>query len=382
MLLLDLPSELLICILEHLGSAFFQEDINRLRVCRRWFSLAHEILLSTFHLSRNNLRTFVSIASPANHSEALERSLRDVSLRISGSDEEVLQSMLQDPSFSNRLSVSCILWHMFKASGSSQFQSNVPDLAKLLQRCTNMRRLRIYTSCGRFSPSRFWPFHVNIPNIPWKFRIDLSNLLVLDHLTDLEIDTCGAELKDTVGHVCASLHNRLGVLKRLVLRMLSLCPTALTIPEGLTILPLEELTINLSMDRSPACENTPYTCWCGTTYPLLRSSCPRFLQLRTALEQQAASLVPRMRKARTVRILWQDDSTLHLLASDLLTGEVTSLGENARWNAQGEPIELASDLSDTCHVTPSGETSLHGEERCRIKQFNRDLSQLLHRLEF
>ena len=350
--LLDLPSELLIYILEQLGPCFFRKDTSRLRVSRRWFVFAHEVLLAGLSLSTTCLDGFLSAAGNANLAGALEKSVRSVDLRIFNSDYEALQFIVQDLNRPDRLTIEWIQQRLIDNVVRSKYQADrsVSSLAKVLHERKHTRRLRIYTFCPR--TSFFWDqfFSADSSYGPpiseiTTFELDLSSLLLLGHLTDLEIDTSGAELENTAGHLCKSLQRILTTLTRLVLRVRTICPQALTLPEGDVVLPLEELTINLSIDRSPANGIMPFTRWCGENSDQHQNPWPwPHEELGLALSQQASHLVKRMRKPRVVKILWQNFETLDLIEADVLTNTTTSLGELAQWNAQSEAIELASNV--------------------------------------
>ena len=346
MSLLDLPSELLIAILEQLGPCFFRENTSRLLVSRRWFIFAHEVLLSGLSLSTTCLDGFLSAAENDHFAEALEKSVRSVDLRVLNSDDEALQSIVHDLSPPDTVTLSWMQQRLIDDSVRSKYQADlsVPSLANVLHRCKRTRRLRIYTSCPR--SSTFWnqplndiSFHGVEPSGITNTKVDLSSLLLLSHLTDLEIDTGGTGLEGTTGHLCIPLQRILTNLKRLVLRVDTMCHQALDPPQADVVLPLEELTINLNIDRSPAYGITPYTRWCGKSYGPYRNPWPPSPDLGLALAQQAGLLVKRMRKPRTVRILWQNYKNMHLFETDVLTNTTRSLGEIARCDVQGKAIE-------------------------------------------
>ncbi|KAL2147947.1 hypothetical protein VTI28DRAFT_2 [Corynascus sepedonium] len=239
-----LPSEVWIMILESLPPSFFQEDIRRLALSKRWYSLAFPVFYPRIEYTPRVISRLVHRKSRTlDRSRAmLRKSLRCVNIVLDGvpgrDDAELMR--FNTPANLARFGIMLLEFH---------------ELAEV-----------------RFAarwPNRAWPADPLQPDY-LSIRSLEPYLSLLTHVTALDLDLCGTDIvggggdsggrgqTPAVVHFCDHVRPLLSRLRALRLRMRSICRAALTpldvggSPANVT---LRELRLSLYLGR--VSENNP-----------------------------------------------------------------------------------------------------------------------------
>jgi hypothetical protein len=174
------------------------------------------------------------------------------------------------------------------------------------------------------------------------FLSTIRAFLSASNLASLDLDLCGTRLipyqsqKHGEGsHLCTSIAAFLTTVRRLQLRMRSICADVLKPGQHNTNLRLNKMLINLSLsNESPLTTSAVHATRCG-------SSPGGFLQLKADMEEQAQVLVAQMAAPKIVRILTHalPSLSIRMRAFDILTSRSLALSEGAEWDDDGEAIE-------------------------------------------
>jgi hypothetical protein len=317
--LLQLPTEILIYIFNHVGSSYFRSDISRLTICRQWSELARTACFQDFYVDQKTLRR---LSSPL----YTELSLRQI--------KDCVEALFLDLKGFEDWDSSPV-WHLYQMRllWRTELNNDLLYLAKIMGQSRKLRIMRIRTTS-----------EVN-PHLPHSQRGDylfLSTIrafLSASNLTNLELDLCGIHIVSLTSeeysiesHVCTDIATLLTTLRRLRLRMRSICANVLELRQHGNNLRLEEMIINLSLsNESPQITSASHAKCCVPSTDLL--------QLKADLERQAQALVAQMAAPKIVRILTHALPSFEMRAFDVLTGKNVKLGEGADWDDEGEVIE-------------------------------------------
>lgn len=311
-----LPPEILLCILGYLGPEFFAHDIRRLTVSRTWFDLAWRVLIRDLHFTARSLRRFTENEAVLKQSPPY---IVTIELSLGVGDETSL-SLPTDDQRETSGNVGDI------DASPAQLDSSLSKLAAMLPGCPGIRFLSIRAR-GQSSALR-------LDRLGYLKAATLADLLSLQHLTSLELDTAGCHLEPAPNgdvHLCRSINSLLPSLRRLRCRMEEICESLLEPPPSDT--PLEEVIINLSISQlSDTITSYRYPNRCQTV-------ARDFPQLKLALETQAATLAARLRNPRTLRIISHEFPSLDIYAFDAIKGRRIRLDNNVEWDADGELVD-------------------------------------------
>ena len=237
----QLPSEIWLMILERVPPSFFQHDISRLALSKRWYSLAFPAFYPRIEYTPRVISRLVHRKSKAlDKSRAqLKKSLRCVNIVLEGG--------------------------LGPGSGNDQDNDltcfNTPsNLARFCLMLLEFRELKSVRFAARWQ-NREWradPLHADYLRI----RSLEPYISLLTNVTSLDLDLCGTDISDDAGapvHFCPQIRPLLSRLKSLRLRMRSLCQFALWPLEGQAI-SLGELTVDLYLgkvsDNNPKLNST------------------------------------------------------------------------------------------------------------------------------
>lgn len=338
MSLLQLPPELLIQIFDHVGSSYFRSDLSRLTVCKQWIKFAYTTCFRDFYVTQKTLRRLLS--SPYMESSLLlvTGSAEALKLDLKGyEDWDSTPLPAQDSQAANVLDVSA--WdgsygYAVRTAWTTELNDDLFYLATIMRQSPKLRTLRVQAT------SELQPTHHFLERRDYLFQSTIRAFLSANNLTSLELDLCGTRLIQDVNqdhkegfHICTSIAALLTTLRRLRLRMRSICADSLKPHQGSTKLPLSEILINLSLSN----ESTLTTSAAHATCCL--SSIWSFLELKADIEKQTQALVAQMAAPKMVRILTHSYPRFDMRAFDVLTGRNIILSEGAEWNDEGQEEE-------------------------------------------
>ncbi|KAI1776490.1 hypothetical protein F4818DRAFT_439889 [Hypoxylon cercidicola] len=312
MSLLQLPAEILMQILD----------------CQ-WFIFARTGWFRNLHLSQKTLRRLLS-------SQDVEKSLLQVKDNLEILDLE-LKGFEDWGSVLERLLVRDSLPHLQFGFGRPDEQGLTPESYWDAFHASSMWNGDLH----RQSPAASSERHPLLPDLPRRNYLSLSTIravLSVENLTVLELDLCGTRLvplQEGDFHICTSIGALLTTLRRLRLRMRSICADALRPHHNNTVLRLSEVLINLSLsnESNPTSIAAAHSIPCG-------SIGGDFFQLKADIEDQAKALAARMASPKTIRILTQTFPYIDMRSLDVLTGKSMILADDMAWEDDGKTIEV------------------------------------------
>lgn len=327
-LLLKLSPELLLQVMEHLGSSFFHSDLRRLTICKYWYYLACKVFWGDIKFSAQKLDRFILSPNVTTQLERFGYNLKSLTLELFGIEEwdealEPYEGLDSDPRGSIRLDLASYRKLLFK--WTNIVNTNICQLVGFMQNCNSLRELR-FTAF-----SEEYPLIPMLPRRDYLFANTLSRVLSLKNLTVLEIDSCGSGfLSGDNSHICASIRSVLPQLHRLRLRLCEICPVALRCLNESTSLRLKDVVVNLSLQHEPSVKTS------GTHAKRCNSTIGEFMELKSDMEGQLHVLLGQMSCPRKVRLLYQFLPDLDLRSLDVITGKVMTLTDDMAWEDDGQ----------------------------------------------
>ncbi|KAH7309146.1 hypothetical protein B0I35DRAFT_482872 [Stachybotrys elegans] len=313
----DLPLEIWIAILSHLGPEYFHQDTNRLYVSKRWYEAAFTLFAQ--HVNLTPL--------------ALLRLTRDESV-IKRIQPHVAKFKIFFPSVSELDETPFAEGRRTKYpwDWADLVNSSMKTLGTYLTNCPNLESVHI----GARPDPKY------VMGLRYLDTISLTGFLTARAVTELTYDMGvlppNLEHSKPDNHLCAHLHALLPQLRKLWLRNDGLCECLLDFPEG-TVLPhLEEIIINLSLSGlSTKLTVFQATRRCTTDENIGKPEPPRPITL--VMEDQIKKLAEMAPNARIVRVLATKRlPSLDLSALDGKTGKWSLVKKDLPWDEEGEPI--------------------------------------------
>ena len=340
MSLLRLPPETLIQVLDYVGSSYFREDLGRLTVCKQWFGFARTACFKNLSLSQKTLQRLLSSRDAGRSLLLVKDSLKTLVLELKGfEDWSSIPEPQSYPQDANSLDASSWVGDhggALLAAWTTVLENDLAQLAIITKKSRKLRAIRLQASSES---------HPLLPHLPRRDYLSLSTIRVLlsvENLTVLELDLCGTlliprpEHRDDF-HICTSIGALLSTLRRLRLRMRSICADVLRPQHHETNLRLSEVLINLSLsNESPTITSAVHSTRCGSTGE-------GFLKLKADIEDQAEALAAHMVSPKTFRILTHSLPQLKMQSLDVLTGKCMILADDMSWEDDGTTVEDESD---------------------------------------
>ncbi|KAK3906449.1 hypothetical protein C8A05DRAFT_29653 [Staphylotrichum tortipilum] len=243
----QLPAEIWLMILEHLPPSFFQQDIRRLTLSRRWYSLAFPAFYPRVEYTPRVISRLIHRKSKSldRSRSLLRKSLRSINI--------VLEGFCTAPpgTAGNR------------ANGTSGGDpdttcfNTASNLARFCVMLLDFRELQAVRFVASWQ-NRAWRADPLQPRgyLPLRSLEPYLGRLT-KHVTSMDLDLCGTDVVDDSGtqlHFCSYVGPLLSKLKTLRLRMRTICHIALW-PVGDQPVTLGELTLSVYLGR--VSENNP-----------------------------------------------------------------------------------------------------------------------------
>ncbi|QPC70943.1 hypothetical protein HYE68_001695 [Fusarium pseudograminearum] len=332
MQLLHLPPEIIKQVFNYIGSPFFQEDLTRLAISKKWFEFAQYTCYQDVTFSPRKLHEFTS-SQMATRPDVLRSSLESLIIKFGTHKAPVNSFGSREPTARTG---SC-------EAPCESTDGDLEQLATIIQQAPKLRFLRIEAYGSRKSD----------PLEGSEDRISLHSIqavLTVNHLTSLAIDLPGGALTLSGGqeeacHICPNIGALIHKLKYLRLRMRNICLAAIRPRDSAERLRLNRLIVNLSLKMDlPGTTSAAHSKRCG---PLNEGG---FLQLKAEMQEQAEKLGAKMASPKLIRILTHTFPRLETHSLDVLSGSTTLLDESMRWDDDGNIVEdeqgAESDFSD------------------------------------
>jgi len=337
-----------------MGSSYFREDLGRLAVCKQWFACARAVYFRDLALSPKALRRLLSSPEVGQSLILAKANLKSLNLNLKGFEDWNVIPMRQGSApDADALDASSWDSHLGRAvleAWTTVLDEDLTRLASIVKDSRKLQVIRIQASSEH---------HPMLPSLPRRDYLSIPTiraLLSAKNLTVLELDTCGTRLIPRQGcndfHICEIIGELLATLRRLRLRMRSICADVLRPQNNIINLHLTEVLINLSLsNESPTITSATHSLRCGSTAGGL-------LGLKADIEEQAQALAVHMAYPRIIRILTHSLPQLEMQSLDVLTGRRMILADGMAWENDGKNVEVLdseSDAQDDSFSTSSDE---------------------------
>jgi hypothetical protein len=213
----SLPTELLTMIVDYLPASFFQGDVGRLTIFKRWYAIAHPLFLPRLEITPRVMGRMANIGTEELKELLVpfRNSVKCAKIVMEGGDPDLVR--LRTP-------------------------ANLFYLLRLLVQYTYITALRLVARWDK----REW---LADPRQQRGYMIihSLFHLPLMTHLTSLDLDLCGTHVDCPCGrrfHFCELVSVLLSQVQTLRLRAPSICHEALRPLEGHPVT-LHKLTVNL-----------------------------------------------------------------------------------------------------------------------------------------
>ena len=415
--LLKLPDEVVAMIMQHVGAAFFKDDLGRLTVSKRWYPFAQEELFASIILTDSGclrlMRKLVantSIQLPdwvPRVTQSLEVHVRDMTLGgnvrrwcLDGSAGRALLQRLQMPT---------------RGEAAGGTAAHPIDLVTRIRR---LRELTIDISAERqtITHPRWWSERT------WFVALDRLGTLALPALRRLDLTLVGGDafvgqLKHPCGqgfpgqppnavlpHTCVVINKilwRLDSLKTVHLTLEYVCPDLFRIGNMKGDLALETLSVRCRQPhashngRLKRCE--PFNPQGAPYYqgPYRLSPFYDEMDESAALARRLGATIQDLATrstsyAKTMRLVWSNEysrevneyrleveeplfpeTEIFMYAWDCLAGEARTFKEGEPWDSEGTVIDLARDLKlwrgKWCIASTAGQTLKRLYDRCSVR---------------
>ncbi|KAF5580448.1 hypothetical protein FPANT_9317 [Fusarium pseudoanthophilum] len=355
MALLGLPPEILRKIFDQLDPSFFQEDLSRLTVTKKWLEFALPACHKRVTLSHEALR-ILAASSVAKGPSPVEGHLETVNIDIHGFQHGISTHSPQEDeqgSTSQPTAPYIYPWDNQVRDWRVALDDGLAQLAIVAQQSPRLRTLRMRATSSSLEFPLFPPGgYLSLSTMRALLSVENLSVLVLD-LSGTTLNSSGLTQVDEP-HICPFISALLHSLKTLHLRLCSICPDALKTQGPDTKLRLSTVAINLCLPPDqprilPWNHSTPCKYLAGG-----------LTQLRDDIQEQAKVLVTRMQSPKTIRILTHPFRQLDTQSLDVLTGKTMKLEDDAAWDEDGETVaeavyedsELEADFDTPIFQTP------------------------------
>ncbi|KAI1295180.1 hypothetical protein F5Y03DRAFT_309534 [Xylaria venustula] len=318
--LLQLPAELLLCILGHVGAGFFRWDLHRLTISKQWYTFAWQIFLQDIQLTSKSLIKLTDNVGVLMRSQPR---IATVELSLEGFKEPSPLTQI-DRRGTYGVDVDDVdQW-------TARLNYSLANFTDVLRHCSGLRSLKLKAG-SEYELGYLWR-HGYLMTRP------LADLLSVCNLTSLEFDVgyyALGQIDDAHGHLCCSINSQLKSLRRLHCRMTNICERLLEPPADDTPLALEEVIVNL-------CLSEPSESVMFYRVPRRCNSMPgeTFWQLKDAIESQATTLASHLSNPRMVRVIWHKLPAPNVFGYDAIKKQRLRLGEtNTHWDVDGEVMD-------------------------------------------
>jgi hypothetical protein len=327
MSLINLPTEILLCILENLSPDFFYHDIRRLAVSKRWYVLVWPLFARQLNLTSASLPLFL---------RDKKRIVRRVQSHVTSARLWIDDRTTSYPEMGSR--------EFLKNERWTEEDGRMRDAAAILRR--HFPTLRSLSLTFRDFTKRM---------LMRGYRLTFRGFLGLPHLTSLEIDIkfpqyVGEQMREEGCCLCGRINPLLRTLRRLWCRLDPVCDLLLLLDDeqaagvggrsggkasDSSIGVLEELIINLDFKfEGPIRSNGLFPDSCRGSPSILPDGTP----IREHIKRQAAAISLRMSEPKMVRVIVWEPAAREVHALDFVTQRRSRLPVGYEWDAEGEVI--------------------------------------------
>jgi hypothetical protein len=288
-----------------------------------------------FQLSEKCLRRLLSSPDVEGSLHLIKDTMETLDLNLRGFEDwsslTLPQSYLHDAHASDTSSWDEILEPPVLADWTNGLNRDLTQFAITVKESRKLRTMRIQASTERY------PQLLYLSRRDYLYLSMMRAFLSVENLTILELDLFGTLLMPQQEHydfhICPSIAALLSTLRRLRLRMRSICPEVLKLQHQDTRIRLNEVLVNLSLSElSSMAASVALSTRCG-------SAGGEFLKLKGDIEGQAGALAAHMVSPKTIRILTPAFPELETRSLDVLTGKFMILDDDAAWEDDGETVK-------------------------------------------
>ncbi|OCK76369.1 hypothetical protein K432DRAFT_385486 [Lepidopterella palustris CBS 459.81] len=350
MALEDLPMELLLQIMHHVGAKSLRKP-GVLTVSKRWYAAAQPVALENLHLTYKSLAKLPSRFS--RQGDLLAINLKHLEIRIPRYEDDPDRAL---PFLNSKKQLFALDLEGGRGVNRAAFDSWAIHLnssleidgPSLLQPC---KKLRSFTIVAEPPKNKDRPGKMHIPYI---FSNSLGSILdVLAQrplLTTLVIDVGLSPAKQDLWshfHICPDIAKLIPRLRHLRLRLPSICSQVLEVDQACNPIPLRELIVNIGRQELwPHCGGIQKSTLCKS--PGFFTPTPILPLLGVAEE-----LATRAPEVSMMRILLRKDEDGKVLGVNCLTSMFFVLADDAAWDSDEIFADETSDRvsSDSVNVS-------------------------------
>jgi hypothetical protein len=239
-----LPNELLEQILFSVGADEFRNRVDRLTVFKRWYDIAHTMIIRHTKITQQNVSKFPPPPEQIRVRELLKQDMRKLSIHISATEGSEYRSSLSTTEMQKTY-----YWH-------TALNKDLTRIAEFAQTCSRLTDVSFGTSIQW----NYWS-----ANCGPEFY-SMTQLLLptrSSHITKLNLDLYGAWIADQASgdeprrpagpgyrHICPLVNKHLPTLQKLQIYAYKMCNELLDATEYLGDLQLEEVILKLT-SKSP-----------------------------------------------------------------------------------------------------------------------------------
>ncbi|KAK0625986.1 hypothetical protein B0T14DRAFT_508875 [Immersiella caudata] len=221
---LHLPPEIWEMVLDHLPPSFFQEDLARLTLCKRWYGLVYPVFIRRLEYTPKVISRLVN--RKANATDRKTAAINRARERLQNSTRYLTLAVDGKP-----------------ANGCFDTPYNLLRFGDILRDSPNLKFVRFVSR----------PANEGWKADPYSEReLPLYGIVSfterLPFLTDLDLDLCGGQRVPTIlsGHFCHTISPLISRLRSLSIRTRCLCKDAFVVRSGKEVT-LQRLTVNLHL---------------------------------------------------------------------------------------------------------------------------------------
>ena len=330
-------------IMHYLGASYFQRDIRRLTISKQWFYFAATSCFQNIDLTPKKLRRLLASKHTESVLSHLRNNLELLSITFYGFDQCNLEANEETSTHGKDESY----WigeagRAELAAWTVSLNNDIVKVSDVLKDCQKLQEIHIVAA------NELNPLLLYLPRRDYLFASVVHNLISIKHLTVLKLDLHGTSLVtpnyQNNLHICTSIGALLTTLKRLQLRMCSICADVLRPQDPYIRLRLQEVVINLCLySSSSTITAAKHSVFCRQPNQLDR---PNFNELRVSIEDQAKALAAQMSSPKVVRVLTQKLPLSELQSLNILNGKVMVLSDGMAWEDDGATEEDSDPESD------------------------------------
>lgn len=345
--LMELPSELLIYIAGYLGPDYFNEDIRRMMLWKRWSDCAWIVTVrdtSLFSCELTQLldedsesKTFLAEALP--HIRSLSLLPRGLVLPTDGENTVSVAATVEIVQLARA-------WETRLAIALFRLAESLPKFPAL-RHVSLVAEASEHVSRHPHGFLSSYSVQMVINSVSYCRNITSLTIDITDCHHGPRIESLGtfADGTPTFIDLCCALRRAMPTLRRLRCRIDHVCGNLLRPPPLGQFLDMEELLVMLVLERTDRSAKKTYHLGSRCRYDDEQWDLPpaaevaEFADLQRSMVIMMSRLRQQVRRPRMMRVLWHEALGKTVLAWDAVARKCVVLGLEDEWDAKGVPMD-------------------------------------------